>query len=159
MRRAHLPLLLLALAACSSYSSSITNPNTEDWSDPTKITYAAGLGIDLSKMTKTAAGVYYLDVVTGSGTLLSQGDKMVVNYTGYLPNGILFGQEQAVLATLDNDPTTGVLQGWIDGLQGMRAGGERLLVIPPSLAYGNVGAGVIPPNSTIIFDVQLIEVQ
>lgn len=156
MRRLLLPLVLVTAAACSSYSSSITNPNTEDWSDPTKITYAAGLGIDLSKMTKTALGDYYLDVVPGSGTQLNKGDNMVVNYAGYLPNGIQFGASSAVLATLDS---TDVIPGWVDGLQGMRTGGERLLVIPPALAYGPTGAGIIPPNSTIIFDVQLIEVQ
>ncbi len=156
MRRVLLPLVVLAATACSSYSYSVTGP-TEDWSDPTKIDYNAALGIDLASMHQTASGVYWQDLEAGSGDRLVQaGDLIVATYSGYTPDGYQFAQGTLQPVTLDSD---NALQGWIDGLQGMKAGGSRVLVIPPALAFGQTGYGIhVPPNSTVIFFFQVSEI-
>jgi FKBP-type peptidyl-prolyl cis-trans isomerase len=125
------------------------------------IEFAEELGVDISDMTRTDTGLYYEDVVEGSGEPVRAGDAVLVNYTGWLPNGLKFD------SSLDrNEPfqvapvgTAGVIAGWNEGLQGMRRGGARLLVLPPELAYGPAGAGgVIPPNATLVFRVELLDV-
>lgn len=101
------------------------------------------------------------DIVTGSGLAAKAGDTVSVHYTGWLTDGTKFD------SSLDRDQpfefTLGqgrVIQGWDQGLVGMQVGGTRKLTIPSSLAYGAQGSGnVIPPNATLIFEVQLLEIK
>jgi len=140
------------LAACGSDDPVST--------DPRDLTFASELGVDLSQMTRTSTGLYYQDLVTGSGAEATAGKTVSVLYTGWLPNGNLFDQ-----AANPNDPFIFqlgvglVIAGWDEGVNGMRIGGTRLLVIPPSLGYGNRSVGPIPANSTLVFQVQLLAVQ
>ena len=108
----------------------------------------------------TASGLIYEDTVVGTGAEARAGDHVVVHYTGWLTNGSKFDSSK------DRDEpfefSLGqrmVIAGWDEGVQGMRVGGIRKLTIPPQLGYGARGAGgVIPPNATLIFEVELLKI-
>lgn len=101
------------------------------------------------------------DEVAGEGEEVATGDTVSVLYTGMLPDGTVFDAS----VRHGNEPFTftvgagQVIQGWDQGLVGMKEGGKRRLVIPPGMAYGDRDLGVIPPNSTLIFDIELLDVQ
>lgn len=111
----------------------------------------------------TPSGLHYEDKVTGDGTEAVAGHQVSVHYTGWLQNND--GSEGAMF---DSSKSRGpfefplgagyVIKGWDEGVQGMKVGGVRRLVIPSELGYGPRGAGgVIPPNATLIFEVELLE--
>jgi FKBP-type peptidyl-prolyl cis-trans isomerase FkpA len=125
-------------------------------------TYAAELNVDLTNMTRLESGLYIQDLEEGEGEAVEAGQVALVQYTGWLPDGTLFdSSRQPGRQPFDVVVGRGeVIEGWDQGLPGMRVGGRRLLVIPPTLGYGAEGAGgVIPPNATLIFDVELVEVR
>ena len=115
-------------------------------------------------MNTTSSGLQYLDTVVGTGELASNGQSVTVHYTGWLYNESVQG------AKFDSskdrkDPfvfSLGagmVIRGWDEGVAGMHVGGARTLILPPELGYGARGAGgVIPPNATLKFDVELLGV-
>ena len=115
-------------------------------------------------MITTPSGLQYEDTVSGSGAEAVAGQKVSVHYTGWLyDNGVKGAKFDS--SKDRNDPfdfglgAGMVIKGWDEGVAGMKVGGKRQLQIPPGLAYGDRGAaGVIPPNSTLIFDVELIAV-
>jgi peptidylprolyl isomerase len=117
------------------------------------VNFVPSLGIDLSRMTKTASGLYYEDVVEGTGDPAAAQDTVDVSYTGYLTNGAVFdsGSYSFVLATGKAIP------GFDEGVTGMKVGGQRRIIIPPALAYGAASIGSIPAGSILIFDLELIE--
>lgn len=98
------------------------------------------------------------DIVEGTGESVQSGDVVVVHYTGMLPDGTVFDS-----SALQGNPVPFpigigyVIPGWVQGLIGMKEGGRRLLVIPPSLGYGENGNGTIPPNATLVFEVELLD--
>ncbi len=104
-------------------------------------------------------GLVVQDETVGTGEIAQPGDRLVVNYTGKLQDGTVFD------SSAGRDPfpfvlgTGNVIPGWDQGLQGMKVGGKRLLIIPPGLAYGAQGMGPIPPNATLIFEVSLVKVE
>jgi len=113
--------------------------------------FDASLSINLSAMTKTASGLYYQDLAAGSGNAVKVGERATVAYSGWLPSGRKFDSGSFSF-------TVGVGQvvpGFDEGVLGMRVGGKRKLVLPPELGYGNQGVGSIPPNSTLVFEVEL----
>lgn len=99
------------------------------------------------------------DEMVGTGDVAQAGDVVVVNYTGKLQDGTIFD------SSIGRDPieftlgTGRVIAGWDQGLQGMKVGGKRLLIIPPTLAYGMQDYGPIPGGSTLIFEVTLVGIQ
>jgi FKBP-type peptidyl-prolyl cis-trans isomerase FkpA len=113
----------------------------------------------------TASGLIYEDTVTGEGAEAKAGDHVVVHYTGWLISGGVLGSK------FDSSKDRGapfdfplgrreVIAGWDEGVQGMKIGGTRKLTIPPQLGYGARGAGgVIPPNATLLFEVELLAIQ
>jgi peptidylprolyl isomerase len=108
----------------------------------------------------TPSGLQYVDIVEGTGAMPKAGQAVEVHYTGTLEDGTKFD------SSLDrNQPfvfpigTGRVIKGWDEGVMTMRVGGKRKLIIPPDLGYGARGAGgVIPPNATLIFDVELLRI-
>ena len=113
-------------------------------------------------MQTSNSGLQYLDTVVGEGELAVVGKNVTVHYTGWLFND---GEQGAKFDSSKdrNDPFVfrlgagQVIQGWDEGVAGMKVGGSRTLIIPASLGYGARGAGgVIPPNATLKFDVELL---
>jgi FKBP-type peptidyl-prolyl cis-trans isomerase len=122
--------------------------------------FAPELGVDLDAMTETASGLMYQDLVVGTGDEAQAGDSVSVHYTGWLKDGTEFdssvGRGQPFVFHLGQGD---VIAGWDEGVAGMRVGGQRKLVIPPELGYGDRGAGgVIPGGATLVFDVELLEI-
>jgi peptidylprolyl isomerase len=112
----------------------------------------------------TASGLEYIDTKVGTGGPVTKGQTVTVNYTGRLLNGTIFdsnvdpkfGHVQPFTVKIPG----GVIQAWNEGILGMKVTGKRRLICPPNLAYGSRGMGsAIPPNSTLIFDVELLKVQ
>jgi len=101
-----------------------------------------------------------IDLITGTGAAAQAGDTVTVNYVGALyGSGKIFDSSWSRNTTFTTALTkTAVIEGWVDGIQGMRVGGRRELIIPPALAYGNVSQSAIPANSTLIFIVDLLAV-
>jgi peptidylprolyl isomerase len=110
-------------------------------------------------------GLKYTDAKTGDGTEATAGKKVSVHYTGWLSDNGAKGRkfDSSVDRGQPFQFTLGahqVIAGWDEGVAGMKVGGKRTLVIPPELGYGARGAGgVIPPNATLIFDIELLAVQ
>ena len=111
--------------------------------------------------TTTPSGLRYEDLTVGDGTeATGRGQTVIVHYTGWLEDGTKFD------SSLDrSDPfsfpldSSYVIKGWDEGVKGMKIGGKRKLTIPSNLGYGERGAGgVIPPNATLIFEVELLEI-
>jgi FKBP-type peptidyl-prolyl cis-trans isomerase FkpA len=122
----------------------------------------------LSKLDATRNGLQKIDVKQGTGAEAVAGKPVVVHYTGWLydtskpdSHGAKFDSSRDRNAPFTFVLGAGrVIKGWDDGVAGMKVGGQRTLVIPPDLGYGARGAGgVIPPNATLIFDVELLGVQ
>jgi FKBP-type peptidyl-prolyl cis-trans isomerase FkpA len=113
----------------------------------------------------TASGLQYEDTQVGSGAEATAGQNVTVHYTGWLQNADGSAGKKFDSSKDRNDPfqfplgAGHVIKGWDQGVQGMKVGGVRRLVIPASLGYGARGAGgVIPPNATLIFEVELLGV-
>jgi FKBP-type peptidyl-prolyl cis-trans isomerase len=109
----------------------------------------------------TASGLKYVDQMVGSGELAVTGKAVTVHYTGWLENGKKFDSSVDRGQPFSFPLGAGrVIKGWDEGLAGMKVGGKRKLTIPAHLGYGTRGAGgVIPPNATLIFDVELLGVR
>jgi len=130
---------------------TLTPGNAQTNTSPTKT---------IGKPTSTASGLQYWDIMVGTGATAVAGKPVSVHYTGWLTDGKKFD------SSLDRGqpftfPLGGgkVIKGWDEGVAGMKVGGKRQLRIPPELGYGARGAGgVIPPNATLIFDVELLDV-
>ena len=113
------------------------------------------------KTITTASGLKYQDLVVGKGPTPKVGSRVMVHYTGWLTDGTKFDssvdRDQPFLFRLGRGE---VIKGWDEGVATMHVGGKRKLTIPPGLAYGKQGAaGVIPPNATLVFEVELLGFQ
>ena len=112
-----------------------------------------------SKMVTTPSGLKYEDIAVGTGEQAVSGDTVKVHYTGTLEDGTKFDSSVDRGVPFDFKLGAGmVIKGWDEGVAGMKVGGKRKLVIPPDLAYGPSGKGPIPPNSTLIFEVELLSI-
>ena len=159
------PAVVLA-SACARGDDTDPKPRQDTAADamPTEVSmdteFADELGIDLQRMTRLPSGVYYEDLKEGSGLGARDGHVLSVYYTGRLTTGEQFD------ANTDGEGFSfqlgrhQVIQGWEQGMRGMRIGGKRRLVLPPSLGYGQRGQpGSIPPSATLVIDVELLDIR
>jgi FKBP-type peptidyl-prolyl cis-trans isomerase FkpA len=138
--------VLVCAAACNSESTSPSGSTTT-----------------LGPSVNTAiTQLIVVDLTLGTGTLANVGNRITVGYSGFLYDGSApdtkgrqFDSSSAFTFTLGSGQ---VIKGWDQGVIGMRVGGQRRLVIPPSLGYGNQAVGSIPANSTLVFEIRLISV-
>ena len=118
---------------------------------PTKVT---GEGV------KSPSGLQYWDIKPGTGQEAKKGDHVKVHYTGWLTSGTKFDSSVGGKPFEFRIGHGDVIKGWEEGVSGMKVGGKRQLKIPPDLAYGKDGyPGAIPPNATLVFDIQLVGIQ
>lgn len=146
---ATLALLLLTAAACGSGNTG----------DPATTQFAAELGVDLAAMEKRETGLYVQDLKVGEGAEARFGSIPSVHYTLWLADG------ERMDSSIGGSPLEfhlglgQVIQGWEQGLPGMRVGGKRRLVIPSALGYGDEGSGPIPGKAVLVFEVELLSLR
>lgn len=128
--------------------------------DPTELTYAPELAVDLASMTRTESGLYWQDLYEGQGSTARPNRTVTVEFTIWLHDG------QRVSGSSDsgNPPTFAlgsddIIPAWNEGIEGMREGGRRKLVVPPHLGFGTTGSAGIPPNATVVMTLELVDVQ
>jgi FKBP-type peptidyl-prolyl cis-trans isomerase len=144
--------LLVASLGFAQTGTKKSSPHPRNTSAPAKVT---------GPPTRTASGLEYWDLKVGSGPTALTGQKVKVHYTGWLTTGKKFDSSVDAGKPFSFQLGAGeVIKGWDEGVAGMKVGGKRQLRIPPQLAYGERGyPGVIPPNATLIFDIELLGVQ
>ncbi|WP_297093636.1 FKBP-type peptidyl-prolyl cis-trans isomerase [uncultured Draconibacterium sp.] len=143
---------------------------SEPYVPPTKAEEAAMLEVYLDTLANrgldidtTAMGVYYITDSIGNGIFPQQGDTCVVKYTGSFMDGTIFDSTwddtwEFVLGYVGENGE-GTIAGWTDGVSVIDEGGSAFLIIPSELGYGETGAGNIPPNTTIVFSVEMVEIK
>ena len=154
LRHSLFAIALVSLAALSCDATSATAPVP----DITQVNFASSLGINLAAFTKTADGLYYQDSPAGTGTLAVTGANVSVAYTGYFTNGTSFDTSVGKAPIHVALGAGQVIAGWDEGIPGMKVGGTRKLIIPPSLGYGATAYAGIPANSILVFTVQLVSI-
>jgi len=149
-------LILSSLLGLGTPSEAIAAPTSVIYVNDKEINK-----MDLEKAVTTPSGLKYIDEVVGTGAEPAKGQTVVVHYVGTLENGTKFDSSRD-----RNSPFSfkigvqEVIGGWDEGVATMKVGGRRQLIIPPDLGYGARGAGnVIPPNATLVFDVELLDVR
>jgi len=151
--------LAVSLTACDRAKAPAAAPATASAAaeTPAATTAAAAPG---------AVAFQKIDTQAGTGKEASAGATAVVNYTGWLFDPAAPAQHGAQFdSSKGRDPFSfslgggQVIKGWDDGVQGMKVGGKRTLIIPASMGYGDTGAGPIPPNANLIFEVELLDVK
>lgn len=154
----------LALAACNGGGGSSTDSTPNGDATP------AANGGDMrdgppdvsGDPITTGSGLQFIEIERGTGDSPKATETVVVHYTGWLEDGTKFDSSvdrgEPFVFTIG---TGQVIRGWDEGIATLQVGGKRRLIIPPDLAYGDTGAGggLIPPNATLIFDVELLEVR
>lgn len=144
-------LLTLSIALLAQTKKPAKGPaKTPD--GPTKVS---------GKPVTTSSGLEYWEIKKGTGALAQKGKNVSVHYTGWLTDGKEFDSSRDSGEPISFQLGTGqVIKGWDEGIAGMKVGGKRQLRIPPALGYGQRGFGSsIPPNSTLVFDVELMGVK
>lgn len=155
-------LPLLALGGCNR-----NKPSTETGSTAAPAASPAGTAAATAPVADTSAQEFQkIDSVVGTGAEATAGKTVTVNYTGWLLAPSAADKHGAKFdSSIGREPFSfrlgsgGVIPGWDQGVAGMKVGGKRTLIIPASLGYGADGAGPIPPNANLIFDVELLKVE
>ncbi|UCC26343.1 MAG: FKBP-type peptidyl-prolyl cis-trans isomerase [Gemmatimonadales bacterium] len=152
------PLAVIAVALVAS-TGCATGPWEGTVADPAQVDFAPELEVDLEAMERTPSGLYLQDLAEGAGPVARSNSLVTLHYATWLPDG------SVVDTSVGGDPFTmrlggsEVIRGWNQGIPGMKVGGRRRLVVRPGLAYGSRGTPNVPGNSTLVFEVQLLDVR
>lgn len=157
---------LLALAAACTSDQQSGAPAEEEQvpahpRDAVTIeTYADSLNVDFSRMQRDSSGLYSQEIREGEGEAVQAGQKVKVEYTGWLPSGYRFDTSHGKQPYEFTVGRGEVIKGWDVGVVGMKRGGQRRIIVPPRMAYGDEGAaGVIPPSAVLVFDLELVSIE
>jgi len=146
-------LIALALTGVLAGCEMATEPKISE------TTFAASLNVDLSTMTVTSTGLYYKDLIVGTGAATVSGQPVSIHYVGNLPGGLQFDANTAPATPFKFTLGVGqVIAGFDQGVTGMNVGGRRQVIIPASLAYGHQAVGNIPANSILVFTIDVVSV-
>ncbi len=140
-------------------TANSANPDVNDKQD-LAMDSSSESGSNLDQAVTTPSGLKYIEIVEGEGAMPETGQTVVVHYTGTLEDGSKFDSSRDRNRPFSFKIGIGqVIKGWDEGVGSMKVGGRRKLIIPPDLGYGARGAGgVIPPNATLNFDVELLKI-
>lgn len=149
-----------AIAANPTPPPTVTSPKLGQPQATLQVASANSTENNMEDVVTTDSGLQYVDIVEGDGASPNKGDTVVVHYTGTLEDGRKFDSSRDRGQPFSFKVGVGqVIQGWDEGVGSMKVGGRRKLIIPADLGYGARGAGgVIPPNATLIFDVELLRI-
>lgn len=145
----------------STTATAASSKKSKSKSKKTKTTTKTETKAAAMKEVTTPSGLKYIDEVVGTGAQPTKGQTVKVHYTGTLSDGKKFDSSKDRNQPFETQIGVGmVIPGWDEGIMSMKVGGKRKLIIPSQLGYGERGAGgVIPPNATLIFDVELLDVK
>ena len=154
--------IIIAVGGCGGcLGKSVPEGHLPDQSSPratTKIPSADKPAVEAA--VNSPGRLESSDIRVGSGAIAAKGKHLKVHYSGTFQDGKVFDSSRGREALSFTLGAGDVIQGWDKGVEGMKVGGKRRLVIPPDLAYGDQGhPGIIPPNSTLIFDIELLGVE
>lgn len=161
------PGLPLALALAAGLAAAGAEPTLAQTGQPSSGASPASSSSMSSKIGAQVTELKKIDVKQGDGAEATPGKAVIVHYTGWLYDPVAADEHGSKFdSSLDRKVPFSfilgagkVIKGWDEGVAGMKVGGKRTLVIPPSMGYGERGAGgVIPPNATLIFDVELLDI-
>jgi peptidylprolyl isomerase len=151
---------IVAISALALTSACLGGESVAPERSIEETTFASALGVNLAASTKTANGVYYRDIVVGTGAVVASGQNISIRYTGWLSNGVQFDTNLPASNPLTFKLGAGdVIDGFDEGLAGVRVGGRRQIIVPPSLGYGPYDYGPIPGNSILVFNVEVVGAQ
>ena len=153
---------LLAVLLCASAAACLDSSTGPAPAVPIEeTTFAPSLGVDLAQSTKIfPSGMYYRDLIVGTGATVAAGQTVNVYYVGSFANGQSFDSRTSPAAPLPVQLVEGkIIGGWLLGVPGMKLGGRRQLIIPPSLGYGSQDFLDIPGNSVLVFTVDAVSAQ
>ena len=150
-----------ALLAVAATTACLPGDNFSDDAIPIESTnFASALGVNLAASTKTQNGAYYRDITAGTGATIADGQTVSVRYTGWLANGTQFDSNLTNASPYPFKFGSGqAIRGFDEALIGIKVGGKRQLIIPPSLGYGPYDNGPIPGNSVLVFNVEVVSAQ
>ncbi|MEA3451921.1 MAG: FKBP-type peptidyl-prolyl cis-trans isomerase [Bacteroidota bacterium] len=152
MKKYHVLAILVAIISISL--TSCKNDEKREIDD--RNTYLETNNIDVAP---TASGLYYVETLAGTGVQAKAGDEVKVHYKGMFLDGTVFDSSIAKEEPLRFQLGVGdVIKGWDEGIALMNVGGKATLVVPSDLAYGSGGFSIIPPYSTLVFEVELLEI-
>ena len=154
-----LVILVLLIGACGDDKKDSSSNDAGGSTEASASTQPeAGCSADA---TELPGGLCYVDTEVGDGPEVKKGDVLSMNYTGKLADGTVFDASDKHGGPFEFKLGAGVvIQGWDEGIVGMKVGGKRTLTIPPELGYGESGyPPVIPPNATLVFDVEVVSVK
>lgn len=154
---------LFALALMTIGFTACLDATAPHFATVEETTFDSSLGVDLANSTATDVGVYYRDITVGTGPVIVPGQNTYMFYQAYFSNGVEFDSLQPPnppqVITPGAQPPT-LIPGFEIGLQGMRIGSLRQIIVPPNFAYGlsdvQIGTVIVPGNSVLVFNVQLV---
>jgi FKBP-type peptidyl-prolyl cis-trans isomerase len=147
---------LFAMACADSATTDPIPPAGAVPSTPATDVFAAKLGVNIAQMTRKSDALFIQDLVVGTGAEATTGKTVNMRYTGWFTNGTQFDSNVGGSPFSVQLGAGRVIAGWDQGIVGMKVGGKRRLVIGSPLAYGTTGFLDIPPNVTLVFDVELV---